>query len=220
MPAKKRDEIYDLLVKRDWSGLLKWYLNKRGAVRVLMYFLYDLSPLIRWRAVEAFGIVSAELSKSHLEAVRQIVRRFFWGMNDESGNLIRNAPESIGEVLLNVPHLIDEYGLVLASFYEEEPFERGVHRALARISQLQPGFLKDLSPSLESSFNNPDPAIRAFTFSIMNNLNIEISELIYNRLVDDKIKFEFYDYDMGLIKTICVSDYLEEISEQSTVNRI
>jgi len=220
MSLKRRDEIYNLLVKRDWSRLIEWYMNERGAVRVLMSLLYDQSPLIRWRTVEAFGIVSAELSKSEMEAVRQIIRRFFWGMNDESGNLIRNAPESIGEILFNVPSLIDEYGLVLASFQKEEPFERGVHAALARISRLQPDFLNSISENLESSFNNSDPAIKTFTFQIFKYMNIEIKDFDIKNLTADGSEFEYYNYESGLLEMVSVSDYIEKIPEQFQQNRI
>ncbi|HHI02509.1 MAG TPA: PBS lyase, partial [candidate division Zixibacteria bacterium] len=160
-----------LLQKRNWDELLKWYMDNRGAVRILTSLIYDDAPLIRWRAIEAFGVVSEELAKDDMESVRQTIRRFFWGMNDESGNLIRNAPEAIGEILLKVPELIPEYGFVLASYLNEEPFESGVHQALARIIPQKPDFLTEIAERLCPSLEDDNPAIRgnaAFILKIVN----------------------------------------------------
>ena len=65
----------------------------------------------------------ADESEQDLERVRVLVRGLFWSMNDESGNLIRFAPQAIGEILARVPELLPEYEKNLAAFRDESPFE-------------------------------------------------------------------------------------------------
>jgi HEAT repeat protein len=205
MGIKDREFLKSILQDRDWDKLLSWYLNNRGAVRILTSLLYDDAPLIRWRAIEAFGLVSQELAKNDMESVRQIIRRFFWGMNDESGNLIRNAPEAIGEILLKVPDLIPDYGFVLASFISEEPFESGVHRAMARMIPEKPKFVNEITDKFIDSLNDDNPAVRGNAAYILASLNPDLLDGFSNKLESDDSVYNEYDFEQGEIIDITVA---------------
>jgi len=68
-----------------------------------MSLLFDRDKVICFRASEALGKVAAMEADKDLEPVRDLLRRLFWMMNDESGNTCWYAPEAIGEILYNVP---------------------------------------------------------------------------------------------------------------------
>ena len=148
MAVKEKGYLRGLISDNRWSELLDWFRNSRGGVRKIMPLIYDDDPLVQWRSVEAMGKVSAVIAETDPENVREIIRRLFWSMNDESGNQILRAPEVIAEILFNVPMLIEEFNSVLASFIQEEPFERGVHWGLARISEFNPDFPESVSELL------------------------------------------------------------------------
>ena len=121
----RKKVIRKVLSNRDFKEIREWTVSERNPLRTLLSFTYDSDELMRRRAVEAIGLVADHRARKNLEKVRDFIRRLLWLMNDESGGLARLAPEMIGEILVNVPSLIDEYGPLLFSFLQEEPFERG-----------------------------------------------------------------------------------------------
>ena len=95
----QKQEIRKLLEEKNKEELLGWAKSDRSAVRTLTSLLFDPEPLISYRAAEALGWVSALEFQKRPEKVRQLLRRLFWMMNDESGNVGWRAPEAIGEIL-------------------------------------------------------------------------------------------------------------------------
>ena len=138
-----KGEIRELLERRDTERLLDWAGSMRNPRRTLLSLTYDASELIRWRAIEAIGKVCAQDAASNPDKVRDFVRRLLWLMNDESGGLGWRSPEIIGEILVNVPDFIKEFGALLPAYLVEEPFEAGAHLALYRVAQI------DSSPFVE-----------------------------------------------------------------------
>lgn len=133
--ARRKLEVRAFLDAGDTAGLLGWADSEgqRIALRTLQSLLFDGEEAIRWRAAEGLGRVAARVAEEDLDRVRVVVRGLFWSMNDESGNLIRFAPQAIGEILARVPELQPEYEKNLAAFRDESPFEEGVRWALRRI---------------------------------------------------------------------------------------
>jgi hypothetical protein len=122
-------------------------------MRELQRKLYDADELVAWRAVEEIGRAASGLP---LEAAREFLRRTLWLMNDESGGVLWNGPQVIGAVLAHVPSLCAEFGPILASFLEEEPFRAGTRWALWRVSSIAPELVRDAGLSLD----DPDPLLR------------------------------------------------------------
>lgn len=199
------------LKARDWEGLLGWAGNKRSTVRVISALLMADNPLLRWRAIEAMGKLSALKAKeSKLDHVRQMIRRLFWGMNDESGSLIRHAPEAIAEILFNVPELVAEYGPMLASFVDQEPFPAGVHWALARLSAIEPELFGDRTDRLMRSTNSPDPFIRGCSIISLANLKVALPAAKINGLLADATEVEIYDIPSGQLQRTTVAQWCRE----------
>lgn len=95
--------------------------------------LWDPDPLICWRTIEAFGVLTPVLFASEPASLVTLVRKLFWSMNDESGMLCRRAPETIAEILLHAPSLRHDFLPNLTHFTCEEPFEAGVCRGYVRL---------------------------------------------------------------------------------------
>ncbi|MBC8491152.1 MAG: hypothetical protein H8D42_01170 [Candidatus Marinimicrobia bacterium] len=210
MAVKEKQYLRKLLADKRWSELLDWFRNSRGGMRKITPLIYDSDFLIRWRAVEALGKVSAVIAETDPENVREIIRRYFWSMNDESGNQIINAPEVIAEILYNVPHLIGEFAEVFASFISEEPFESGIHWGLARISEFKPNLPGNVIDRLEISLQDENPFIRYFAASALNDL---VPDRLYphlKRMIEDMEQFEFYDVQSGELRCEKVSSFIGE----------
>jgi HEAT repeat protein len=155
----RKERARRLLEEYDLDGIERWAGGEPQAGRALQSFLFDADELTRWRAVEAIGRAAAARARSDLEPVRELIRRTLWLMNDESGGLLWQGPQVLAAVLANVPALLGEFGAVLESFLEEEPFRAGTRWALWRLAPS-----RTLSASearkLEASLAERDPAIR------------------------------------------------------------
>jgi HEAT repeat protein len=194
----KQAIIQDYLRERDWEGLLSWAENEKGTLRILTSLLLSDEELIRWRAVEGLGkLVGRQDQKKRMTKVSGFINRMLWNMNDESGGLIRNAPEVITEILINVPKLIDQFGPILASHHDLEPFPLGVYYGIVRLSAIQPEAFLDYVPVLMDNLGSDDPVIRAFSAAALGNMRVTEAELLLNELLNDQTEFETYDTTKG-----------------------
>ncbi len=140
--------------------------------------LYSSDEQEKWRAVETLG----ELSQgSDLVPRRQIVEllsRFVWALNDESGAVPFGIPEAMGEILHRCPDLQSEYlhilgsNLTEASMNQTGAIERGVIWALGRVgpaSATCPNVTETLHRFAES---HPDPETRAIARHALSQMGL------------------------------------------------
>lgn len=205
MNQRKKAEVENMLRKRDLEGIVSWSRDTRGAYRFLNGFTFvEEDALLRWRAIEALGRVAGDKSRDDVEMARDMIRRQFWTMTEESGGTAWHAPEVIGEILFNVPALGREFTRLLAPFFKEEPFERGSYWGVARaaLSNCEP--VKEILEELAASLSDPDPAIRGFArVALARADGLDRADAkILEALRHDTAEIEFYDYDRGeLVKT-------------------
>ena len=135
-----RPDLASLLAAEDYPAVVA--VAQRSFARVLRYLngrLYTADTDEKRRVVSALGqIVSDEKIVSRARA-RDLLRRFFWSMNDESGTVPYGVPEAIGEILVVRPEFRDEFLPLLCSMLTHEellqtgPIEQGVIWALGRV---------------------------------------------------------------------------------------
>ncbi len=133
------------------------------AVNPLISFFYHPEPMVRWRAVSAFGIVTAGLAQERIEAARVVMRRLMWHLNDESGGIGWGAPEAMGETLARSPQLAAEYHRILVSyvrkdgnFLEHPILQRGALWAAARLAEAHPALAAGAAPALANFMTSSD----------------------------------------------------------------
>ena len=198
-----------LLINRDFEGLKDWLKSSSRASRMLLSLTFDGDRLIRWRAIEGMGVLAQMLAEDDLDKVRDILRRLFWSMNDESGGLGWHAPDVIGQILVNVPELIDEYGTMLSSFIIEEPFERGTHRAISRIARLKHEPFELAAEHFTHSLEDVDPVIRAMAGVILIKLGQKPENGQIKKLIEDETPLSLYNFEKGDFDEFKVRDLIE-----------
>lgn len=197
--STRKAEIRELLAERDYDSILIWAASARSPQRVLFSLALDSDELIAWRAVEGLGRVTGAQAGTDLEPVRDTVRRLLWLMNDESGGLGWRSPEMIGEILVNIPDLIDEYGKLLTAYFREEPFERGAHLAVSRMATVNPDPFVDSVSELRASLDNPDAAIRFHAASALWTIDKKDNRSFIEPLLNDTGPLTLYDFHAGAI---------------------
>ena len=118
MPTKK--DIERILENRDWKQLYDWAEENKSLYRQLMSRIYVKDGIVFWRAVEALGVVAHYFEQKERNYALELVRRYFWMLNEESGGTAWNASEAIGSLIANSPEACGQFNLILPGFLEDE----------------------------------------------------------------------------------------------------
>ncbi len=115
------------------------------------------------RAAYALGGVMAKLYEESHEEAKNIVRRFMWHMNEESGNIGWGIPEAFGETLAQSGPLAETFRRVLlhyvydapdgksTSFCDHAPLRISCYNAIARLLEARPQYVNESMPVLRHS---------------------------------------------------------------------
>ena len=209
----RKAEIRKMLLRRDFGRLKNWSQSVRNPRRVLFSLSYDPDELIRCRAIEAIGHVCSWQARSDMERVRDYVRRLLWLMNDESGGLGWSSPEVLGEVLVNAPALIEEYGLLLTSFLREEPFQAGTHQAVYRVATVDVRPFAGSEAELSRSLQDDDPVVRGYAALTLGLLGEGGAAEAIAGLRSDEAEVRRYDFHNGDLHTTTVGRMALEAME-------
>jgi hypothetical protein len=210
-----KTKVKKLLIQRDLDGILHWANTTRNPQRVLFSLVYDANELVKWRAIEATGKVAVILAKKGYEKIRNLIRQQLWLMNDESGGLGWHSPEIIGEILVNVPPLIYEYGQLLMAFFKEEPFERGSHLAVYRVASINPKLYAYKTKDLIASLNQPDKYIQAYTILALGEIDSGQVKKVEKSFSNDTEKIQIYDFKTGQLVSTDLKRIVEKVLDGS-----
>lgn len=135
-----RAVLAELLAAEDYAAFLQ--AARDNPARILRYLngrLYTSDDAEKRRVLTALGqVVGAEQVVPRARAL-DLLRRFFWALNDESGSVPYGVPEAVGEILAVRPEFQAEFLPLLCSLltHEEQlqtgPIEQGVIWALGRV---------------------------------------------------------------------------------------
>ncbi|MBT4512147.1 MAG: hypothetical protein HOC20_08070, partial [Chloroflexi bacterium] len=106
-----KSNVYTLLRERDYDQLIVFCEEDRQAWKTLRDSLYETDENLIWPAIESIAMLMGKWWQAgEGEKVREYIRRLFWALNDESGGIGWNAPQTIAEIIVLIPELVDPYG--------------------------------------------------------------------------------------------------------------
>ncbi|MCG6881749.1 MAG: HEAT repeat domain-containing protein [Deltaproteobacteria bacterium] len=182
------------------AGLLELgrYPTKR-IVNALLPLLYNQDEIIKWRAVTFMGIFMADLAEEDMEAARNVMRRFMWNLNDESGGIGWGSPEAMGEILARHEGLAAEYAVILFSYadkdgnYLELPMlQRGLLWGIARFSEAAPQVVRGSKLQFLHYLNSTDAAVRGHAARILGLVGTKEDRKYLLPLLKDKSAYMTY----------------------------
>jgi hypothetical protein len=138
MDKSIKQQVKDLLERRDDIRLLEICENDRHFWRELQFCLYDIDERIRWPAIE---VVAKFMQRwwqiiERKEKVRVYIRNLFWSIKDESGGIGWSSSQTIAEIIVNIPELLDPYGsMMIAHAFEEPPLIKGGLWGIGRLGK-------------------------------------------------------------------------------------
>ena len=186
--------------------------SDRRVPGMLCGLLYEQDDRFRWRVIEALGAVSAVVAQTDVQAVRELLRRLEWLMNDESGGAGWHSPEAMAAILVNVSELMDVFGVLVGAYLHDDALSRGAHWAVAVVAKERPDLLSDKVGELEASLNSPDPYIRGYAVAALAALAGEDVVDSLATLSDDSGSLELYSRDTGEMETTTVGDLVKLVT--------
>jgi hypothetical protein len=119
----------------DEAALEALVAEESGAVRFLVGMTYREDR--ERRQAGARGLALA--ARHHPKLIQEVVRRFVWAMNDESGTNGLNAPEVLFAIAEEQPELLLPVVPDLTRLSTDAGLQEGLHRTLERLSTACPG---------------------------------------------------------------------------------
>ena len=176
-----RHKVRELLAHKDLDSLFEELgsLPLKKTLNGLLACFYDTDPLIRWKAISAFGRFLAKLAQNDMEQARIMMRRLMWSLNDESGGIGWGAPEAMAEAMYHSKPLADEYIRILLSYIREDgnfleypPLRVGALWGLARLSKKYGDMLNKIEAGkyIAQYLKDELPEARAYAIIALSNL--------------------------------------------------
>ncbi len=139
-PMDWKNELAQAVEQEDEAALRRAALaGTARTIRFLSSRLSSADDAAKWKAIRGLGVVAGERNAVSTDRARELLRRFFWSLTDESGTVPFGVPEAIGEVLAVRSELQSEFLPILCSLaYHPEraqtgAIERGIFWALGRL---------------------------------------------------------------------------------------
>jgi hypothetical protein len=134
------DELADALRRDDAAAVVALARpSPAPALRYLTGRLYSADPGEKWRGVRGLGWLVREPGLVTEARAQDLLQRYLWALNDESGAVPFGVPEAIGEILASRPAFRGRVLPVLcgmlteADTFQTGAVERGIYWAIGRI---------------------------------------------------------------------------------------
>lgn len=164
MTMKKRLRAW--LADRRLEEIVEVAEQKRRTLGLLISLTYDREPLIGWRAIEALGAAARRIVVEDPDCVRDLLRRLYWLISEESGGICWHAPEALAEIVHQCADTCDDYVPIIISLLHEMAeedlmhFRPGVLWAIGRLGPLAEPHFEAAAPAVIACLNHPDVQVR------------------------------------------------------------
>ena len=148
-----------LLVQRKYDELLDLCEQDRRFWKTLRMDLYEIDEAIRWPAIEAIAkLMKRWWQSGRQEVVREYIRNLMWSLSDESGGNGWNAPQTIAEIIIAIPQLLEPYGsMMLVRAMEESLLIKSGLWGMGRMGKRIKGAVESSSEGVLAVFKIDDP---------------------------------------------------------------
>lgn len=166
--AKKR--LMELLESPAWQESLPAIASGGFAnIGALKSFL-TREPELMHRAALAIGLAVEDVEREDPEAAKDVIRRFMWSMNEESGNIGWGVPDAFAECLAASQSLAETYYRILVSYIidlghddnycDNDQLRRSCYWGVGRLAETRPRLAGYARPWLLKGLADRDAVCR------------------------------------------------------------
>lgn len=152
-------ELQRILLEKDWKMLREKAAEDREIVRQLMSRIYVKEGLLFWRAIEGLGIAAQTIEHIQPGYAVELVRRYFWSLNEESGGTAWNASEAIGSIMAHCPEECGHFNWMYSKLLEDQSLNEGTLWGLAQLACVKPELVLPLAEVVLPFLNSENPEL-------------------------------------------------------------
>ncbi|MGO9614076.1 MAG: DVU0298 family protein [Dissulfurispiraceae bacterium] len=190
---KLKKTIRNRLESKSFEDIKALFSQDKGVLRMLISLSYDKEDIVTWRAIEALGAITSDISDEQIGIIRDTVRRLIWSMTDECGAIGWSAPEILGEIIRNKPDVFSDIIPIVWSFREEGLFKASALWAMMRIAEIRPDLVNFILKDLPGMFRDSDPQVRGYAVWVSGKLNYSPSLEDIRVLLRDESIVKYYE---------------------------
>jgi HEAT repeat protein len=173
----------------------------------LKRLLYSADTLLRFRAAEATGKVSAVIARRDQGSVSKFLQGLFSSVTDTAASSW-GALDAIGEIISHEPELFSQYIPRLSFLARERSLLSEILRAMVRIGQVRPDLLGKASYLVITLLKDQDPQVRGQAALLLGNLRVAEAKEDLKGLLDDPC--EIAVYKAGVLEKRTIGDLAHE----------
>lgn len=207
----KKQLIKELLVREKYGPILELAAKRHSQILkyIQMHLFEDINNPLRWSAIEALGRMAKEYASKDFEAYRNLLRRFLWAMNDESGNVPWSSPEAMASIIANQPYLLGEFTPMLITNALDNPMcHRGMLWAVGTIGRVRNTLVLPFIEEIVPFVTSEDVDLRGYAVWALGEVGYGEILPELKKLLNDKSKITIYLG--GQLKTVSIASLAEE----------
>jgi hypothetical protein len=189
-----KSQAAELLKRREFTLLVEYCIRDRHFWQAVRHRLYDLDEPVRWAAIETVAnVMELWWGAGQEEKVRNYIRTLFWSMTDESGGIGWSSPQTIAEIIVRIPEIIDPYGsMMIAHTIDEPPLVKGGLWGIGRLGKLIAESVDFFQDSIFELFKSNDPEILGHIAWAMGEVGHEPALPFINALIKSSEQVSIY----------------------------
>lgn len=193
-----RRKVRACLEQSDRKGLIELLESDRKTVSAINRHLFDVDPLIGWRAVQALGWVAAHDPYS----LEKSIGRLMYTMNDDSGSIGWRAPQALGEICANDPDLVEDFFPIVISSIENPVFTSGVLWAIGRVAGIRPDLVEEAGPDAAGCLKKASAETRGLACRAVGRIPYYQARPDLERLTRDRNLLTVFENDQLIEKSV------------------
>jgi HEAT repeat protein len=183
--------VESLIKDYDFEPLLAAAEGDKSILLKLKRLLYSADNLLRFRAAEATGKVSAVVARRDQGSVSKFLQGLFSSVTDTAASSW-GALDAIGEIISRNPELFSQYVPRLSLLARERSLLSEILRAMVKIGQIRPDLLGKASYLVVTLLKEQDPQVRGQAAILLGNLRVAEAKEDLKRLLDDRCEVDVY----------------------------
>ena len=186
-----KQEVAALVDDYRIDSLLRIAEQDPRIIRDLKRLLYSADILLRRRAADALGKVSALIAREEPGTVSRLLQGLFTSLSDTAASSWGSL-EAIGEIISNRPGQFAGFIPQLYHYLKDRALLADVLWALGKISHVKPDLIRKASLQFIPLLQDVDPAIRGYATILLGNLGTQEAKNGLVKLLDDSSELETY----------------------------
>ena len=186
-----KKEVESLVKNYEVESLLSLAEQDKRVIRDLQRLLYSVDTLLRWRAADVLGRVSALIASYDPGTISKLLQRLFTAITDTAASSWGSL-DAIGEIISNSPETFAGYTPQLYPFAGDRALLPEVLRALGNIGGKRPDLMRKRAFHFVPLLQDPEPEIRGYAAILLGNLGADEAKDDLTRLEEDSADLEVY----------------------------